>query len=64
MATTQSDADELLTVNQVAAALAVEPQTIRAWMRKGVLRYKRVGPRKKIIRITRAELQRQLADGD
>lgn len=57
------DADELLTVNQIARLLVVEEETVRRWIRNGAMRARRVGP-SKLIRVTRAELARHMTDDD
>jgi len=41
-----SDIEELLTLEQVAKILKVEPQTLRRWDRQGVLKAVRVGTRR------------------
>jgi excisionase family DNA binding protein len=48
--------DELLTVDQVATELAVNPQSIRNWIDRGDLTALRVGGRR--VRIQRAEVDR------
>ena len=63
MATIESDADELLTVSDVARRLNVEEETVRRWIRNGAMKAKRVGP-SRLIRITRAELLRHMTDDD
>ena len=63
MATTASDDEELLTVNDVARLLTVDPQTVYRWIRNGAMRAKRVGPAR-LVRVTRSELQRHLTDDD
>lgn len=53
--------DDLLTVDEAAAALRVNPKTIRRWIAAGHLHAQRPGPR--TMRITRVELERFLAVG-
>lgn len=60
MATTERDGEELLTVSEVARLLSVEDETVRRWIRNGAMQAKHVGP-SRLIRITRAEVQRHLA---
>lgn len=62
-ASNRTDGDELLTVREVAQALAVDEQTIRRWIRNGAMKCKRVGPFR-LVRVTRAELMRHLTDQD
>lgn len=41
-----SDIEELLTLDQAAKILKVEPQTLRRWDRQGILKAVRVGTRR------------------
>ena len=50
---------ELLTVSQVASRLNVHPNTIRRWVRQGLLKAHRIGPRRD-RRIHRAEVEQFL----
>lgn len=43
-------AEELLTVKEAAKRLKIHPQTIRRWIRRGLLRASKVGPRQWRIR--------------
>jgi excisionase family DNA binding protein len=51
--------DDYLTVNEIAARLKVNPQTIRNWITRDELRAVRVGPRR--VRILRTDLDSFLA---
>ena len=55
--------DELLTVRQAAARYKVHPETLRSWVRKGVLAYVRVGPYG-AIRLRAADLERTVTPED
>jgi excisionase family DNA binding protein len=59
------DEDELLSIPQAARALGVAADTVRGWVQKGAMKCKRIGPpssKKKLVRITRRELQRHMTD--
>lgn len=51
----------MLTVKEAAAFAHVHPETIRRWIRSGVLKASRPGGR--VLLIARAELDRVLAGG-
>jgi len=55
---------ELLSTADVARMYGVTPQTIRLWIRKGILAYVEVGNthlrRRKVIRIERDEAEKHL----
>ena len=55
-------ADELLTIDEVAAELKLHPDTIRRYIRQNKLRSTRVGGT--AIRIRRSELERFLREGE
>ncbi|MGD8237774.1 MAG: helix-turn-helix domain-containing protein [Armatimonadota bacterium] len=52
-------AEELLTVKEAARRLKMHPQTLRRWIRRGLLRASKVGPRQ--WRIREADLPTQPA---
>jgi excisionase family DNA binding protein len=52
-------ADSLLTVDDIAQILKLNPQTVRNWIDRGYLGAIRIGRR---VRIPRAELDRLLAE--
>jgi len=52
---------DTLTVRQVAALLRFDPETVRRWLRKGLLRGA-AGPKGAGYRIARSELERVLAE--
>ena len=54
--------EELLTVEEVAKWLKVNPQTVRNWVDRGALGALHVGPRR--VRIRQSELERFLAAGE
>jgi len=56
-----SEADEYLTVAEIASELRLNQQTIRNWIDQGSLRAVRVGPRR--VRVLRSDLDRMLAGG-
>jgi excisionase family DNA binding protein len=52
--------DPLITPEQAAKRLGVSAETIRRWMRKGVIRYVEIGPyRRKRIRASAADALRR-----
>jgi excisionase family DNA binding protein len=51
--------DEFLTVDEVAAILKLNPQTVRNWINNGTMPAVRVGRR---VRITRRDLERVLTE--
>jgi len=55
-------ADELLTIDEVAAELKLHPDTIRRYIREGKLKQIRVGGT--AIRIRRSELDRFIREGE
>ena len=55
-------ADELLTIDEVAAELKLHPDTIRRYIREGKLKQTRVGGT--AIRIRRSELERFIREGE
>ena len=55
-------ADELLTIDEVAAELKLHPDTIRRYIREGKLKPTRVGGT--AIRIRRSELDRFISEGE
>lgn len=55
-------ADELLTIDQVAAELQLHPDTIRRYIRQGKLKQTKIGGT--AVRIRRSELDRFIAEGD
>ncbi len=55
-------ADELLTIDEVAAELKLHPDTIRRYIREGKLKPTRVGGT--AIRIRRSELDRFIREGE
>jgi len=55
-------ADELLTIDEVAAELKLHPDTIRRYIRKNKLKPTRVGGT--AIRIRRSELDRFISKGE
>ena len=55
-------ADELLTIDEVAAELKLHPDTIRRYIRERKLKSTRVGGT--AIRIRRSELDRFIAEGE
>jgi excisionase family DNA binding protein len=55
-------ADELLTIDEVAAELKLHPDTIRRYIREGKLKQTRVGGT--AIRIRRSELDRFISEGE
>jgi excisionase family DNA binding protein len=58
MRTTQRHEKQLLTVREAADFARVTPNTIRMWVRKGVLRHVRVGPGAGLIRLREDDLTR------
>ena len=52
-------ADSLLTVDDIARILKLNPQTVRNWIDQGYLRAIRIGRR---VRIPRAEFDRLIAE--
>jgi excisionase family DNA binding protein len=56
------DDDSLLTVEQVAAYLGMNPETIRRWLRKGTLRGFLPGGKRSGYRIRQSELDRFVAE--
>jgi excisionase family DNA binding protein len=58
---TTVDDDPLLTVEEVARIVRVNPETVRRWLRDGLLRGVRPGSRRLGYRIRRSELQRFLS---
>jgi excisionase family DNA binding protein len=55
-------ADELLTIDEVAAELKLHPDTIRRYIREGKLKPTRVGGT--AIRVRRSELNRFISEGE
>jgi excisionase family DNA binding protein len=55
------DGDKLLTVEEVAERLRVNPYTVRRWLRDGTLSGKLMGGRRGGYRIAESELARFLA---
>lgn len=55
-------ADELLTIDEVAAELKLHPDTIRRYIREGKLKQTRVGGT--AIRVRRSELNRFISEGE
>ena len=55
-------ADELLTIDEVAAELKLHPDTIRRYIRQNKLRSTRVGGT--AIRVRRSELERFIREGE
>ena len=55
-------ADELLTVPEVAAMLRLNEQTVRKWLRTGVLPGINLGSRQAGWRVRRADVERFLED--
>jgi excisionase family DNA binding protein len=55
------EADELLTVAEVAAMLKLNPQTIRNWIDRGELPCVRIGPRR--VRIKRSDFDQLIQAG-
>ena len=53
----QTTTVELLTIEQAASKYQIHPQTIRKWIRTGVLKAVRVGPQGRIIRLRRQDLE-------
>jgi excisionase family DNA binding protein len=61
---TESDAEEILTVAQVASALQVVPGTVRSWIQSGALKSSRPGNGKqpgRTYRVRRADLDAFIA---
>lgn len=56
------DPPELLTVDEVAAHLRVNPQTIRNWIDAGKLPHVKIGPRR--VRIFRRDLEALIEAGE
>jgi excisionase family DNA binding protein len=54
-----SSADSLLTVDDIARSLKLNPQTVRNWIDRGFLRAIRIG---RNVRVTRAEFDRLIED--
>ena len=52
--------EPLLDVNGFAKQLSVSPYTVRAWIRKGVLRATKLG---RLVRIEQSEIQRLISAG-
>ena len=57
-----ADGEQLLTVQEVAAKLKLNPETVRRWLREGRLRGVKFG-RRGGYRVSEAEVQRLLAEG-
>jgi excisionase family DNA binding protein len=57
---TLPDEGELLTIGQVAKSYGVSEETIRRWIRKGVIHCIHVGPYR-LVRVRRAEAEKHLA---
>lgn len=55
-------ADELLTIDEVAAELKLHPDTIRRYIRQNKLRVTRLGGT--AVRIRRSELERFIHEGE
>ena len=55
-------ADELLTIDEVAAELKLHPDTIRRYIREGKLKQTKVGGT--AIRIRRSELDKFISEGE
>jgi excisionase family DNA binding protein len=55
-------AEELLTVEEVAARLKLSPYTIREWLKAGRMRGLRIGSRRAGWRVPTSELERLLAE--
>jgi excisionase family DNA binding protein len=55
-------ADELLTIDQVAAELQLHPDTIRRYIRQGKLKQTKIGGT--AVRIRRSELDRFIREGE
>lgn len=51
-------AEELLTVDEVAARLKLTPYTIREWLRAGRIRGIRIGSRRAGWRVAESEVER------
>ena len=54
-------ADSLLTVDDIARILKLNPQTVRNWIDQGYLRAIRIG---RNVRVTRAEFDRLIEESD
>jgi excisionase family DNA binding protein len=54
-----SSADSLLTVDDIARILKLNPQTVRNWIDRGFLRAIRIG---RNVRVTRAEFDRLIEE--
>jgi excisionase family DNA binding protein len=46
-----SDKGKYLTVREAAERFRVQPDTIRTWVRKGVIAHTRIGPKPGLIRV-------------
>lgn len=57
---TLPDEGELLTIGQVAKSYGVSEETIRRWVRKGVISCIHLGPYR-LVRIRRKEAEKYLA---
>jgi excisionase family DNA binding protein len=57
------DGDQLLTVQEVAARLRVNPETVRRWLRQGKLQGVMLGGDRAGYRIAESELRRLLEVG-
>jgi excisionase family DNA binding protein len=55
--------DRLLTVNEVAEILRANPETVRRWLREGVLIGFRPGGKRLGYRVRESELRRFLDEG-
>lgn len=52
--------DTLHTVKEVAEIFEVDPETVRRWIRRGKIKYVKVGER--FIRIPRKEIERLMGE--
>lgn len=55
-------AEDLLTLNEVAAQLRLHPESVRRWLREGKIHGRRLGPTRAGWRIPRSEINRILAE--
>lgn len=55
--------DEYLTVTEAAERFRLHPDTIRTWIRKGVIAHSRIGPHK-LIRLRRSDLEETITPED
>ena len=60
---TATQTDEFLTVTEAATRYKVTADTIRAWVRKGVIAHSRIGPTR-LIRLRASDLEETVTTED